>query len=43
MQSTTFETHTEEMQAAELDWFGLSETDEQQLDKLELSDEECDC
>ncbi|XP_011872388.1 PREDICTED: uncharacterized protein LOC105564550 [Vollenhovia emeryi] len=43
VQSTTSEAHAEEVEAAELDWIGLSETDEQQLDKLELSDEECEC
>lgn len=41
--SPTSEAHTVEAEAAELDWIGLSETDEQQLDKLELLDEESEC
>lgn len=43
VQSTTSEAHTVEVGAAELDWIGLSQTDEQQLNKLELSDEESEC
>lgn len=40
---STSEAHTVEVGAAELNWIGLSQTDEQQLDKLELSDEKSEC